>query len=95
MNTYRICLLTVAICAAVSFSNLAAAGMTSVAKATKSNKSTPAKLMAPESRFGRNVRTEDAKALKRSSLCKSPGTVCECKAMASGFSCEVKLLKRR
>ena len=39
MNTYRKCLLTMAICATVSFSNLAAAAVSSDANASKSNKS--------------------------------------------------------
>ena len=95
MNTYRNCLLTMAICATVSFSNLAAAAVSSDAKASKPNKSTPSKLVDHESRFGRNVRTDVAKPLGRNRICKAPSAICKCKMVSSRVSCEVKFLKRR
>jgi len=94
MNTYRNCLLTMAVCATVSFSNFAAAASTD-AKASKQTKSTPSKLLVNESRFGRNVRADIVKPLGRNRVCKVPSAVCECKTVSSRVTCEAKYLKRR
>ncbi len=94
MNTYRNCLLTMAVCATVSFSNFAAAASTD-AKASKQTKSTPSKLLDNESRFGRNVRADIVQPLGRNRICKAPSPVCECKTVSSRVKCEAKSLKRR
>lgn len=95
MNTYRNCLLTLAICSAVSLSNLSASELTIDVKKSHPNIAAPNLWGQSDksTRFGRNVRTDRVNLQGRNRICFAPSKVCQCKKTSNKVSC--RILKRR